>query len=76
MTGDRITQAEYWNGEVGRRWARGQSTLDAVFAPLTEALFARVELKPGDPTIDVGCGSGETALIAARSVGSGGSVLG
>ncbi|MHB2207128.1 class I SAM-dependent methyltransferase [Methylobacterium sp. CM6257] len=71
-----ITQAEYWNGEVGARWARNQAVLDAVFAPLTEALFARVSLSAGDAVLDIGCGSGATTLEVARRVGTGGSVTG
>lgn len=71
-----ITQAEYWNGEVGTRWARNQAVLDAVFAPLTEALFARAGLTPGASVLDIGCGSGATTLEAARQVGTAGSVTG
>lgn len=70
-----MTQAEYWNGDVGRRWARSQSVLDAVFAPLTEALFAEAGLHPGETVLDIGCGSGATALIAAEAVGSAGRVV-
>lgn len=70
-----MTQAEYWNGDVGRRWARSQSVLDAVFAPLTEALFAVAGLRPGETVLDIGCGSGATALIAAGAVGSAGRVV-
>ncbi|MCJ2072639.1 methyltransferase domain-containing protein [Methylobacterium sp. J-030] len=71
-----ITQAEYWNGEVGTRWARNQAVLDATFAPLTEALFDRAGLKPGATVLDIGCGSGATTLEAARRVGSAGRVTG
>lgn len=71
-----ITQAEYWNGEVGTRWARNQAVLDAVFAPLTEALFAGAELNPGATVLDIGCGSGATTLEAARRVGAAGRVTG
>ena len=70
-----ITQAEYWNGEVGQRWARSQPTLDAVFAPLTDALFAGAALPEGAAVLDVGCGAGATSLIAARAVGAAGRVL-
>ncbi|WP_375466340.1 class I SAM-dependent methyltransferase [uncultured Methylobacterium sp.] len=70
-----MTQAEYWNGEVGQRWARSQAVLDAVFAPLTEALFSGAALPPGAAILDVGCGAGATALIAARAAGAGGRVL-
>ncbi len=71
-----ITQAEYWNGEVGARWARNQAVLDAVFAPLTEALFDRAALRGGESVLDIGCGSGATSLEAARRVGPEGAVTG
>lgn len=71
-----ITQAEYWNGEVGTRWARNQAVLDAVFAPLTEALFERAGLNPGAAVLDIGCGSGATTLEAARRIGAAGQVTG
>ena len=71
-----ITQTEYWNGEVGARWALNQTVLDAVFAPLTEALFASAGLQPGEAVLDIGCGSGATTLEAARLVGPSGRVRG
>lgn len=71
-----ITQAEYWNGEVGTRWARNQAVLDAMFVPLTEALFACAGLVPGETVLDIGCGAGATTLEAARWVGPAGSVTG
>lgn len=75
MTQATTTQAEYWNGEVGQRWARSQAVLDAVFAPLTEALFAGAGLPPRAAILDIGCGAGATALIAAQAAGPGGRVL-
>lgn len=71
-----ITQAEYWNGEVGTRWARNQAVLDAVFAPLTEALFDGAGLKSEASVLDIGCGSGATTVEAARRVGTAGRVTG
>ena len=71
-----ITQTEYWNGEVGTRWARNQAVLDAVFTPLTEALFDRAGMKPRATVLDIGCGSGATTLEAARRVGAAGRVTG
>jgi SAM-dependent methyltransferase len=75
MAHGEITQAEYWNGEAGERWARNQNVLDRVFAPLTEALFAGADLRPGDGVLDIGCGAGDTAIAAARWVGAGGRVV-
>ncbi|MGY2051923.1 class I SAM-dependent methyltransferase [Methylobacterium sp. JK268] len=73
---DPISQAEYWNGEAGERWARMQDALDTAFAPLTEALLAAAGLRPGERVLDIGCGCGETALLAAAAVGPEGAVTG
>ncbi|KQP07273.1 methyltransferase type 11 [Methylobacterium sp. Leaf99] len=68
------TQSDYWNGDAGARWARHQATFDRVFTPLTERLFARAALRPGDAVLDVGCGAGATTLRAADAVGPSGRV--
>ncbi len=69
-------QIDYWNGEVGQRWADNHPALDAAFAPFTQALFEGAGLAPGDRVLDIGCGAGETALWAARQVGCEGRVTG
>ena len=76
MDEDRYGQAEYWNGEVGQRWARNRAVLDCVFAPLTDALFDAVALRPSATVLDIGCGSGDTTLRAASMIGAWGRVVG
>ena len=41
--------------------------LDAMFEPLTEHLIEAADIRAGQRVLDVGCGCGETALLAARA---------
>jgi ubiquinone/menaquinone biosynthesis C-methylase UbiE len=61
-------QIAYWNSAVADRWARRQAEIDAMMAPFTEALLGAADLGPQGPwrVLDVGCGSGETTLLAAE----------
>jgi SAM-dependent methyltransferase len=61
-------QIAYWNSAVADRWARRQAEIDAMMAPFTEALLGAANLGPEGPwrILDVGCGSGETTLLAAE----------
>jgi SAM-dependent methyltransferase len=65
-----------WNGDSGRRWADDPDRRDQVLAPVAEALFGAVGLRPGESVIDIGCGCGATTLIAAHAVGGAGSAYG
>jgi ubiquinone/menaquinone biosynthesis C-methylase UbiE len=69
-------QAAYWNGPAGRRWLERQEALDIVLAPITEVLFDRARIAPGERAIDIGCGCGATTAELARRVGPSGHVLG
>jgi ubiquinone/menaquinone biosynthesis C-methylase UbiE len=61
-------QIAYWNSAVADRWARRQAEIDAMMAPFTDALLGAANLGPDGPwrILDVGCGSGETTLMAAQ----------
>lgn len=61
-------QIAYWNSAVADRWARRQAEIDAMMAPFTDALLGAANLGPDGPwrILDVGCGSGETTLLAAQ----------
>lgn len=48
----------------------------AFFGDLTADLFRRAELQPGMSVLDIGCGGGDVAFLAASLVGPTGSVLG
>ncbi len=69
-------QRRYWNEQAGPRWVATGDELDKQLVPLSEALFARAAARPGERVLDVGCGTGGTALALARAVGPSGRVTG
>lgn len=71
-----VSQIEYWNGPSGLKWVHNQAIMDASLADATAGLFSRAAITPGEKVLDIGCGSGETSLMAARAVGPGGAVTG
>lgn len=48
----------------------------AFFGELTADLFRRADIRAGMSVLDIGCGVGDVAFLAASLVGAGGSVLG
>jgi SAM-dependent methyltransferase len=69
-------QVAYWNGPGGRRWVDREALQEALFAPVTRALFERAQFAPGERAIDIGCGCGATTLKIAALVGPSGRALG
>src|SRR5947207_981485 len=69
-------QVAYWNGPAGQRWAARQAEQDVVLGPVADLVIDRAKLKPGERVIDIGCGSGATAIAFAREVAPSGHVLG
>ena len=69
-------QAASWNGDSGRVWTERQAFMDRLLAPVSEVLFASLDLTSGMRVIDIGCGSGGTTLDLAQRVAPTGQVLG
>lgn len=69
-------QVAYWNGPAGQRWADRQAAQDVLLKPVADLVVERAKLKPGERVIDIGCGSGATAIAFAREVAPSGHVLG
>ncbi|MEH2626697.1 ubiquinone/menaquinone biosynthesis C-methylase UbiE [Bradyrhizobium sp. AZCC 1719] len=69
-------QVAYWNGPAGQRWAERQAAQDVLLKPVADLVVDRARLKPGDRVIDIGCGSGATAIAFAQKVAPSGHVLG
>jgi SAM-dependent methyltransferase len=69
-------QVAYWNGPAGQRWADRQAAQDIVLGPVADLLIDRAKPKAGERVIDVGCGSGATAIAFAQKVAPSGHVFG
>ena len=76
MSQANAAQIEYWNGQVGDRWATFQARLDASMVDIAAAGYAFAAAKPGEHVLDVGCGCGTTTLALAKAVGPSGAVTG
>ncbi len=68
--------AAFWNSTMGHAWVRQQAVISDVFTSVTRVSLAAAAAKQGEHGIDIGCGTGDTLLALARSVGPSGSVLG
>ena len=62
---DKIDQAEYWNGDAGKRWVEFSERLDGMLAPFADAILERAHITSTDEVLDVGCGAGILSQMAA-----------
>ena len=69
-------QIAYWNGLPGEKWVKNQEVMDASLASATGALMGLAAPAAGERVLDIGCGSGQTSLMAADAVGAAGQVTG
>ena len=66
-----VPQFEIWNESVGEAWVAHAEHFDATLAPFGDAVIDRLDLRPGDRVVDVGCGTGATTVRLASLVAPG-----
>ncbi len=76
QNGVNAAQVEYWNSATSEKWVANQERLDRQLSLVTDRLFDYAAIQPGERIIDVGCGTGASALRAAQATGPDGHVLG
>ena len=65
----------YWNSAGGRRWVERQQSQDIVLGPILQATLERAQVRQGERVVDIGCGTGASAIALAERVGPSGHVL-
>jgi SAM-dependent methyltransferase len=74
--GPNAEQIRYWNEIMGPQWAAVDDVVSAQIRPLGLRALERLDVRPGECVLDVGCGGGETTAEIARRVGPSGRVIG
>ena len=68
-------QADFWNGDMARRWLANETEMEMIASAPTALLRAAVGPRPGQRLLEVGCGGGALAIRLAESVAPGGTVV-
>jgi SAM-dependent methyltransferase len=71
-----LAMQQYWNEVAGPRWVARQGAQEARNAEVATLLLAAARAAPGERVLDIGCGTGATALPFAEAVGPQGHVTG
>lgn len=69
-------QITLWNSVAGQAWVDEQALLDRVLAPFQDLLVEAVRASAARQVLDVGCGTGSTAVAVARVLGESGRCTG
>lgn len=72
----RSQSVDFWNTILVPKFTKYKHILVGGLSLHSAKVFPKLEVKPGDRVVDVGCGFGDTAIQLARKVGSKGFVLG
>ena len=75
MTTPNEEQSAFWE-ELAPGWLASEHQTELVSGPFGAAAMDRLDLRPGQRVVDIGCGSGSTTLAMAQLVGSGGEAVG
>ena len=73
---DNADQIAYWNAEAGETWATMQKHMDGQLEQHGRAAMEALAPARDERILDVGCGSGQTALQLGQAVGQRGVVVG
>ncbi|GAA3936413.1 methyltransferase domain-containing protein [Actinomadura viridis] len=61
-----VQQAEAWNGWEGAAWADNAPRYDAMMGGFNQPLLDLAAIGETDDVLDIGCGTGQITLLAAR----------
>jgi len=67
--------SEWSSRGIADAWLRMAEARNRMMAAATERMFERAGMRPGARVLDLGTGTGDTALMLASRVGPGGSVV-
>ena len=74
--GDEYRRRSYRNWQTAAAgWEREREAVQAALGPLTDWMIEHVAPAPGQTLVELGAGTGETGLLAARLVEPGGRVI-
>ncbi|MGC1497250.1 MAG: class I SAM-dependent methyltransferase [Sulfitobacter sp.] len=69
-------QKTFWSNAAGPKWLHFEAGLDHLMQPVLDGVFARADIQADDHVLDIGCGTGASAVQLGGLVKDRGRVLG